>query len=259
MSNCQVSKEQKVTMSKGNYTLTLETFPDHLNNTVAKLRASSQFADVTLLCEDLQEVQAHRFILSACSNLFRKILELNKSQCIYLKGVNHTIMEALLDFMYNGKTVVREETLSELLGVAKDLGMTELNVDEEVENQPDSKMQDDSKMQEIANLDSSDEKLETKTNQVINHEMYFDIKNECPLCFKIFKESYALKKHINSIHERISHNCDECSKVFTDKANLSRHKNANHKGIKYPCHSCAFVGSYRGSLMTHIKSKHDNK
>ena len=142
-------------MSKGNYTLSLETFPDHLANTVAGLRATSQFADVTLLCEDLQEVQAHRFILSAFSNLFRKILELNNSPCIYLKGVNHAIMEALLDFMYNGKTVVREENLSELLGVAKELGMTELKQDDNVENQDNLY---DSKMQEIANLDYSHDK-----------------------------------------------------------------------------------------------------
>ena len=255
-------------MSKGNYNLKWETLPDHLVSTVALLRSTSQFTDVTLLCEDMQEIKAHKFILNACSSVFRNIFEHTNNPCIYLKGVKYAMMDALLDFMYNGKTVVKEENLSELLSVAKELGMTELNEDEKLEEEDDPydiKIQEtanenntcDIKMQEIANLDSTHDKLDT--NHENKSKEYFDINKECPLCFKIFTESYALKNHIKTIHEGISHACDECSKVFTDKANLSRHKNARHKGIKYPCHSCSFMGSYRGSLMTHIKTKHENQ
>ena len=235
-------------MSKGNYNLNWETFPDHLTQTVSLLRDNSNFADVTVLCDDLQEVKAHRFILSACSNVFRKIFENNINPCIYLKGVKYEVMNALLDFMYNGQTVVEEENLSELLSVAKDLDVKELNDDEHSASDNEDKFSD-IKMQTKTNLDSTIEKLD-------NTDIHYGNKKECPLCFKTFTESYSLKKHIDSIHEGKSHDCNECNKVFTDKGNLSRHKNAYHKGIKYPCNSCEFVGSYRGSLKQHMKSKH---
>ena len=140
-------------MSKGNYNLNWETLPDHLVSTVSLLRSTSQFTDATLLCEDMQEIKAHRFILSSCSNVFRSIFEHTNNPCIYLKGVKYAMLDALLDFMYNGKTVVKEENLSELLSVAKDLGMTELNEDEDekLENEDNSY---DIKMQETANEDN---------------------------------------------------------------------------------------------------------
>ena len=238
-------------MAKGNYNLNWETFPDHLAQTVALLRGTSNFSDVTVLCDDLKEVKAHRFILTSCSNVFRKIFENNNNPCIHLKGVKHEVMNALLDFMYNGQTIVEEENLSELLSVAKDLDVKELNEDEKGENEDNHC---DTKMQAKTKLDSTIEQLDI--DHVTNTVIPFGNKKECPLCFRAFTESYSLKKHIDSIHEGKSHDCNECNKVFTDKGNLSRHKNAYHKGIKYPCTSCAFVGSYRGSLKQHITSKH---
>ena len=167
-------------MSKGNYNLNWETFPGHLTQTVALLRDNSNFADVTVLCDDLQEVKAHKFILSACSNVFRKIFENNINPCIYLKGVKFEVMNALLDFMYNGQTVVEEENLSELLSVAKDLDVKELNDDEHSASDNKDKFSD-MKMQTKTNLDTTIEKLD-------NTDIPYGNKKECPLCFKTFTE-----------------------------------------------------------------------
>ena len=159
-------------MSKGNYNLNWETLPDHLVSTVSLLRSTSQFTDVTLLCEDMQEVKAHRFILSACSNVFRNIFEHTNNPCIYLKGVKYAMMDALLDFMYNGKAVVKEENLSDLLSVAKELGMTELNEDETLENEDNPY---DIKIQESAN---KDDPYDIKVKETANEDNPYDPKRQ---------------------------------------------------------------------------------
>ena len=48
---------------------------------------SKDFADVTLVTEDKKHLRAHRYILSACSSVFKNILEIdlhNNNPLIYL-------------------------------------------------------------------------------------------------------------------------------------------------------------------------------
>ena len=65
-----------------------------------QLRTAGEFFDVTLACED-QCVEAHRVILSTCSPIFHNILKLkpHSQPVIFLRGVTHQILMALMDFM----------------------------------------------------------------------------------------------------------------------------------------------------------------
>ena len=49
-------------------------FQKNINNIFAELRESSDFTDITLVCEDDQQIEAHKIVLSACSPFFKKIL-----------------------------------------------------------------------------------------------------------------------------------------------------------------------------------------
>ena len=66
---------------------------------------SSEFADVTLFTDDKQQIRAHRNILSACSPVFRNILQLdsnNANSVIYLREIQSSEMESILQFIYQG-------------------------------------------------------------------------------------------------------------------------------------------------------------
>ena len=70
------------------------------------LYEDQDFADVTLACENDSSLQAHKVILSSCSEFFSKILKQNPSPhpLIYLQGVSNEDLHLLKRFMYIGRT-----------------------------------------------------------------------------------------------------------------------------------------------------------
>ena len=58
--------------------LQLNDFTGNANSAFQKLRDDNEFTDVTLACEDGQQLQAHKVILAASSPFFEKILQKNK-------------------------------------------------------------------------------------------------------------------------------------------------------------------------------------
>ena len=111
------------------HTLTWNRYSDHLREMVNEMMTSSQFADVTLVTDDKQLIRAHRNILSACSPVFKNILNLDSSianPVIYLRGIQNSEMVSIMQFIYQGKVSVNEERLSELLTVSNNLEIKEL-------------------------------------------------------------------------------------------------------------------------------------
>ena len=61
------------------YTLTWHSYSDHLRESLRDMVTTSEFADVTLVTDDKQEIRAHRNILSAASPVFKNILQLDRN------------------------------------------------------------------------------------------------------------------------------------------------------------------------------------
>ena len=84
------------------YTLHWHSYSDHLREALNKMMLSSEFADVTLVTDDKQQIRAYRNILSACSPVFKNILQIDSSNTnpfIYLRGIQHTEMKSIMQFM----------------------------------------------------------------------------------------------------------------------------------------------------------------
>ena len=66
------------------------------------MRGDNNFSDVTLACEDGQQVEAHKVILAASSPFFQKLLGRNKHPhtLIYMRGVKFDDLLAIVDFLY---------------------------------------------------------------------------------------------------------------------------------------------------------------
>ena len=97
------------------HTLTWNRYSDHLREMVNEMMTSSQFADVTLVTDDKQLIRAHRNILSACSPVFKHILNLDSSianPVIYLRGIQNSEMVSIMQFIYQGKVSFNEERLT---------------------------------------------------------------------------------------------------------------------------------------------------
>ena len=104
-----------------------------IRSNLTKLRSDSDFCDATLVCEDGQQVEAHKLVLSMLSPVLENILKRNKQHAhplVYMRGVNSLDLSALLDFFYFGQARVSIENLESFLSIAQELQVAGLSSDE---------------------------------------------------------------------------------------------------------------------------------
>ena len=84
--------------------------------------------DVTLACEDGQQIDAHKVILAASSPVFQNMLKSNKhpNPLIYMRGITSEDLRTIIDFMYFGEANIFQENLESFLAIAEDLKLTGL-------------------------------------------------------------------------------------------------------------------------------------
>jgi len=119
--------------SSEKFCLRWNDFESNISVAFREIREEKDFFDCTLSCGSRQ-IQAHKLILSACSPFFRSILRQNPHQhpLLYLKGVEYTDLQSVLNFMYHGEVNVAQEELNSFLAVAEDLkvkGLTQNNTE----------------------------------------------------------------------------------------------------------------------------------
>ena len=93
-----------------------------------ELMMNEDFSDVMLVTEDKKQINANSAILSACSPFFRGILKKaqNLSPIIYLRGIQYSEMEPIMQFIYLGEAKFYVEKKNELFAIAKSLEIKEL-------------------------------------------------------------------------------------------------------------------------------------
>ena len=115
--------------------LKLNEFETKLASTFSELRQNYDFADVTLVSEDGQEIEAHKVILSSSSPFFFNILRknLHPHPLLLMMGVHSRDLSAIVDFLYSGQSIVEAENIESFLALAKKLRLTGLTRTEEVD------------------------------------------------------------------------------------------------------------------------------
>ena len=120
-------------MNQEKYNLNWHTYSDHLRKMLHDMMKSNELTDVTLVCDDQKQFKAHKIVLSACSTVFKNIIDTSPqtSSIIYLRGIQHHEMESVLEFMYLGVATFYQERMNEFLNVAKNLQIKEISKDVE--------------------------------------------------------------------------------------------------------------------------------
>ena len=105
---------------------------------LGNLRQDKDFNDVTLACEDGQQVEAHKVILAASSPFFQKLFGRNKHPhpLVYMRGMKIDDLIAVVDFLYRGEANVAQENLDSFLAIAEELQLRGLvgKMDERAED-----------------------------------------------------------------------------------------------------------------------------
>merc|ERR1712024_315860 len=117
---------------------------------------------------------------SACSPVFKKIIENNPSQhpLIYLRGIQSYEMESILQFMYLGEGRFYYERMGELINVAKDLEVKEISKGVEIPKKAEDVTEDIVMDDEEKETDEDDEIKHTPENKITQRQPRYQISSD---------------------------------------------------------------------------------
>ena len=237
------------------------------------MREDDDFADVTLACEDGQQLEAHKVILASSSPFFMDILKKHKHShpLIYMKGLNSTDMSAILDFLYFGEANVYQENLDTFLALAEELKLKGLTGTAENKMDGDSKDQlhtseflpkKENALYHRGSWSSNQEQVSSKS------ETAFEMAVSLPNSSTQSEDIGELEEQINSMIEYGEHRimvgkenvkaaiCKVCGKEGK-RVHMREHIEINHiTGFSHSCNTCGKTFRSRMQLRRHKASDH---
>ena len=247
------------------------------SNAFRNLYENKTLTDVTIACEGNQKIEAHKVVLSACSDFFMKILEENPNPnpLIYLQGITIEDLMVLKKFMYLGKADIEQHLFDSFLKVSKTLlNHTELSKD--ILQDPDMIdtslcAKEENKNQLLLGYPITEWKeRHKKKKQDLNcnkcdyicssfSTLFRHIGNNhgelcCISCEIVIKGKFALSDHIRVNHK--IYKCSECSFSTRFSSGIFRHKGEHNVEMKQ-CDQCEYSTRILGSLRMHMESKHE--
>ena len=257
-------------------------FQENVYKMFGSYRQDGDFADVTLACEDGEQIDAHKVILAASSPVFQSMLKRNKHShpLIYMKGLRSEDLRTMIDFLYLGEADIFQENLESFLAVAEDLKLTGLtgltgSIEEVGTKTADNSFTGPNSLQMTTQPIPKKEALMAKTehkkssfrpegfplrqNDPISHKRRNVMPNHASEDLKEVDEKVkslmdVSANFISNGKER-ARICKVCGKEGERKA-IRGHIEVNHlEGISLPCNVCDKTFRTRRNLRIH-KSKH---
>ena len=242
------------------------------------MTSADSFTDVTLLSDDKIPIKAHRNILSAFSPVLRSILQTmeNSSHAfIFLRGINHQEIEAILQFIYSGESILLEERIQELLSVSKSLEIQELSSNVEVfqsqnsnqqiqnvYNQPQLKEYDSNQIEDLPSTKNVVNFDQSKDHEIQNQDEPKADQGAEDAEGVPTKNFHDLNKQDKEIPEVVrigaKFQCSICQSKFSCKSSARAHILSKHKGKLHGCTQCQQQFTAKSHMIRHIKSLHEN-
>ena len=98
-------------------------FKQNIISAFGALRGDEDISDVTLVCEDGQQIEAHKVILAASSPFVKELLRKNKHPhpLVYLRSLKGDDFVSIIDFLYLVEANVLQENLETFLAFTEEL------------------------------------------------------------------------------------------------------------------------------------------
>ena len=280
-------------MESLNYKISWDGFNDHIVNAFNQLKNRTEFSDVTLACDDGRKFSAHKMVLRSSSSVLREILShisLNGS-LIFLRGINHKCLEALLDFLYQGEVDIPENEMEMFLMVAKELKISGLSQFETLENltseennenyggnRPQNEAENHQKENESFQSEEENREFlmsEFETQNPENENEISEHEEERPEYMNEYSEQESVnfqtgKKSVkfdNKNSHQQKHQLNEMIQFGSIPLKLEPVE-VSHSSTKSPClfrkendfylcNSCDYKSLHDSSVRRHIKVKHE--
>ena len=247
-------------MTEEKFYLKWNEFELNISNTFSRLRNQSSLFDVTLVSNDHKQIQAHKLVLSACSEFFSEIFKRNThhNPLLYLGNVGGDDLNLVLDYIYQGEVQISQESLYRFMEIAsmlklegllktkgapKDVHTEELQPDEcyeideetylvqEDQNQKNLKVHKPKKPTQVIKPNELAVNCETPEMQQMEIEAKFQevvVKQgkifTCTVCNKHNNDKRDMRRHVESHMTGLRYDCQQCGKSFRYPTSLNRHR-----------------------------------
>ena len=253
-----MSKERVILKKKDNHT--------KIASSISEILFYDNSTDVTLVSDDQIQFQAHKSVLSASSPVLKEILLENPHghPLIYLSGIHQQELGAILKFVYQGKTFIREDSINTFLRNVKDLQLKILinNSDGENANQikTENEVEDivyaeekESNQEPIQAIDMDIPNIDANSDRSCSENRL----NVCSECWAEYQSKEDLINHMQNHHKDVKYVCDLCDFQTIWKSNLTTHRKTQHEGLKYFCEKCEYQALSKAAVLQHMKSVHE--
>ena len=245
-------------------------FQQNLTSAFRDLREDKEFTDVTLACEDGQQVEFHKVVLISSSPFFRNLLQRNRHPhpLIYMRGVKSEDLVAMTDFLYNGEANIYQENLESFFAIAEEFQLKGLHgsqAEAVPKEDPLSTRAPKNRAKNILTKKTvkveEDESFKlhpmqgTAFNFQPNPETAVVLKSDTDLTdvgeLREKVKSMILFTENSGPGGKKGRQCKVCGKEES-KSTISHHIEANHiTGIALPCNVCGKTLSTRNALAQH--------
>ena len=235
-------------------------FKENVKTAFGTLRNDKEFTNVTLACEDGQQMEAHKIILASSSPFFKKILKKSKHPhpLIYLRGFQSKDVMSILDFLYFGEANICVEDLDSFLVIAEEIqlkGLTGQTISDLVEEQKQIEQKSTTQQSDIKPLINST----TSTTVALPNQSRTDLQaldEKVKLLIEKGQNMIPVGQRNGRPREETSRICKVCGKEGSITL-IKQHIEANHlEGICIPCDFCENTFSSRNALNQHKSKLH---
>ena len=103
------------------FSLKWKNFQSNVSESFQRLRNEEDYSDVTLMGDDFQPLQAHKVVLSSCSNYFKNVLFNSRTYShpmLCMEGVSEHDLTNILDYVYNGEIQLYQHEVDRFITIA---------------------------------------------------------------------------------------------------------------------------------------------
>ena len=246
-------------MTQEKYNLTWHSYSDNWREIIRDMMETKDFADVTLVCDDMKQIKAHRNILSACSPLLKNILNIdpqNHHPVLFLRGIMHSEMESILQFIYLGEASFYEGRMNEFIKAVTNLEIRELCKNVSMDNSEEEDLSNESIEEPLLEV-LAEYREENGSEPILEatHSGNEEVSNNVSTLSSSSPIEPELSTELKDANSS-TFNCTKCEKTFTTKNGLRYHTSSEHDAKKYSCNQCEYQTTHPTKLNYHVKSRH---
>lgn len=202
-------------------------YDDHIKTSFRGLYENQKFSDVSIMADDFEEFKGHRIILSQASPLLDKLMMFN-NPLVYLRGVNSEVLKTILEYIYTGSVMLKEDQVSTFIRIAQELKIRNLSKSASDCSEPLTPNQtpNDSTTSKRLTDEPKPENIKEQTGKTCDNE-----------------------------HDKKKFSCDQCGYSSSRKPDLKKHQLRQHK-TTFACESCDYTSSEENHLKIHNSYVH---